>query len=63
MAHLAKTDGLRLLRCINDTQVRGREGAKVDPPGPRRQPLGPLAHAGLLQQRGGSGPRGGAHLS
>ena len=32
MAHLAKTDGLRLLRCINDTQARGRQGAKVDPP-------------------------------
>ena len=32
MAHLAKTDGLRLLRCINDSQARGREGAKVDPP-------------------------------
>ncbi|MDQ3912468.1 MAG: hypothetical protein M3305_12005 [Actinomycetota bacterium] len=32
MAHLAKTDGLRLLRCINDTQAHGREGAKVDPP-------------------------------
>lgn len=32
MAHLAKRDGLRLLRCINDTQARGREGTKVDPP-------------------------------
>jgi hypothetical protein len=32
VAHLAKTDGLRLLRCINDTQARGHEGARVDPP-------------------------------
>jgi hypothetical protein len=32
VAHLAKTDGLRLLRCINDTQAHGHEGAKVDPP-------------------------------
>ncbi len=32
MAHLAKTDALRLLRCINDTQAKGREGARVDPP-------------------------------
>jgi hypothetical protein len=32
VAHLAKTDALRLLRCINDTQARGREGARVDPP-------------------------------
>jgi hypothetical protein len=32
VAHLAKSDGLRLLRCINDTQAHGREGARVDPP-------------------------------
>jgi hypothetical protein len=32
VAHLAKTDGLRLLRCLNDIQAQGREGAKVDPP-------------------------------
>ncbi len=32
MAHLAKTDGLRLLRSISDTQAYRREGAKVDPP-------------------------------
>jgi hypothetical protein len=31
VAHLAKSDGLRLLRCINDTQAHGREGARVDP--------------------------------
>jgi hypothetical protein len=32
VAHLAKTDALRLLRCINETQAQGRQGAKVDPP-------------------------------
>jgi hypothetical protein len=32
VAHLAKTDALRLLRCINDTQAKGREDARVDPP-------------------------------
>ena len=32
MAHKAKIDGLRLLRCINDTQAQGQEGARVDPP-------------------------------
>jgi hypothetical protein len=26
------SDSLRLLRCINDTQALGREGARVDPP-------------------------------
>lgn len=32
MAHQAKSDGLRLLRCINDTQAQGQEGSRVDPP-------------------------------
>jgi hypothetical protein len=32
MAHKDMSDGLRLLRCINDTQAQGREGARVDPP-------------------------------
>lgn len=32
MAHKDMSDALRLLRCINDTQTRGREGARVDPP-------------------------------
>jgi hypothetical protein len=32
VAHPAKTDALRLLRCIDETQVKGRQGAKVDPP-------------------------------
>jgi hypothetical protein len=32
MAHQARSDGLRLLRCINDTQAQGQEGARVDPP-------------------------------
>ena len=32
MEQKAKSDGLRLLRCINDTQAQGQEGAKVDPP-------------------------------
>jgi hypothetical protein len=32
MAHLAKSDGLRLLRYINDTQAQGQEDARVDPP-------------------------------
>ena len=30
MARQAKSDGLRLLRCINDTQARGQEGSRVD---------------------------------
>ncbi len=32
MAHKAKSDGLRLLGCINDTQAQGQEEARVDPP-------------------------------
>ena len=32
MAHQDMSDGLRLLRCINDTQAQGQEGARVDPP-------------------------------
>ncbi len=32
MTHRAKSDGLRLLRGINDTQAKGLSGAKVDPP-------------------------------
>ena len=32
MAHQDISDGLRLLRCINDTQAQGQEGARVDPP-------------------------------
>jgi hypothetical protein len=28
----ARSDGLRLLRIINDTQAHGEEGARVDPP-------------------------------
>ena len=32
MAHPAKTDALRLLRCIDETQAKGCQGAKVDPP-------------------------------
>jgi hypothetical protein len=32
MAHQAKHDALRLLRCINDTQAQGQEGARVDLP-------------------------------
>ncbi len=32
MAHKDMSDALRLLRCINDTQARRREGARVDPP-------------------------------
>ena len=32
MAHPDMSDGLRLLRCINDTQAQGQEGARVDPP-------------------------------
>jgi hypothetical protein len=30
--HQTTSDELRLLRCINDTQAQGREGARVDPP-------------------------------
>jgi hypothetical protein len=32
MAHQDMSDRLRLLRCINDTQAQGQEGARVDPP-------------------------------
>ena len=32
MTHPAKIDVLRLLRCIHDTQAKGRQGARVDPP-------------------------------
>ena len=32
MAYQDMSDSLRLLRCMNDTQVRGRDGARVDPP-------------------------------
>ena len=32
LPHAEKSDGLRLLRCLNDTQACGREEAKVDPP-------------------------------
>jgi hypothetical protein len=32
VTHPAKTDALRLLRCIHDTQAKGRQGARVDPP-------------------------------
>ena len=28
----ARSDGLRLLRIINDTQAHGQEGARTDPP-------------------------------
>jgi hypothetical protein len=27
-----ETDGLRLLRCIDETQAKGHRGARVDPP-------------------------------
>jgi hypothetical protein len=32
VTHPVKTDALRLLRCIHDTQAKGRQGARVDPP-------------------------------
>ncbi len=32
MAYQDMSDSLRLLRCMNDTQARGREGSRVDPP-------------------------------
>lgn len=32
MARQAESDGLRLLRCINDLQAQGQEGTRVDPP-------------------------------
>ena len=40
MAHQDMSDGLRLLRCINDTQAQGQEGARVDPARAAQQIVG-----------------------
>ena len=52
MAHPVETDALRLLRCIDETQVQGRKGAKVDPPRAAKEiglEVGSERYHGVLQ--------------